>query len=74
MLGPTGAGKSTILKMVAGIETITSGTIYFNGHPVNKLPPHARNVSMAFESYNLYPHFNVYENIAFSFKSSKMEL
>lgn len=71
ILGPTGAGKSTILKMVAGIENITSGTIYFNGHPVNKLPPHARNVSMAFETYNLYPHFNVYENIAFPLKAPK---
>jgi len=71
ILGPTGAGKSTILKMIAGIETITSGKIYFNDMVVNDLPPHARNVSMAFETYNLYPHFDVYQNIAFPLRAPK---
>jgi ABC-type sugar transport system ATPase subunit len=65
IVGPAGAGKSTILKMIAGIEDPTSGTIYFNEQPVNALPPQKRNVAMAFESYNLYPHMSVYENIAF---------
>lgn len=65
ILGPTGAGKTTILKMIAGIEPVTSGNIYFNGKVVNDLPPQERNVSMAFETYNLYPHMTVYDNIAF---------
>jgi multiple sugar transport system ATP-binding protein len=74
ILGPTGAGKSTILKMIAGIEPITSGKIYFNDLVVNSLPPHERNVSMAFETYNLYSHFNVYENIAFPLRAPKWKL
>jgi multiple sugar transport system ATP-binding protein len=74
IFGPTGAGKSTILKMVAGIESITSGTIRFDGKAVNELPPQERNVSMAFESYNLYPHMNVYENIAFPLRARRWGL
>ena len=74
ILGPTGAGKTTILKMIAGIEDVTSGKIYFNGHVVNNLPPQQRNVSMAFESYNLYPHMNVYENIAFPLRAPRWGL
>jgi len=74
ILGPTGAGKSTILKMIAGIEPITSGKIYFNDLVVNSLPPHERNVSMAFETYNLYSHFSVYENIAFPLRAPKWQL
>ncbi len=74
ILGPTGAGKSTILKMIAGIEPITSGKIYFDDLVVNNLLPHERNVSMAFESYNLYSHFNVYENIAFPLRAPKWQL
>ncbi|MHB1253836.1 MAG: ABC transporter ATP-binding protein [Candidatus Humimicrobiaceae bacterium] len=73
-LGPTGAGKSTILKMIAGIEPITSGKIFFNDRVVNNLPPHERNVSMAFETYNLYSHFSVYENIAFPLRAPKWKL
>ena len=74
ILGPTGAGKSTILKMVAGIEPVTSGNIYFDDQIVNNIPPHERNVSMAFETYNLYSHFNVYENIAFPLRAPKWKL
>ncbi len=74
ILGQTGAGKSTILKMIAGIEPITSGKIFFNGIMVNNLPPHKRNVSMAFEAYNLYSHFSVYENIAFPLRAPKWKL
>jgi len=74
IFGPTGAGKSTILKMIAGIEPITSGRILFNGKPVNDLPPQERNVSMAFESYNLYPHLNVYDNIAFPLRAPRWGL
>ncbi|HHT79130.1 MAG TPA: ABC transporter ATP-binding protein, partial [Actinobacteria bacterium] len=74
ILGPTGAGKSTILKMVAGIEPVTSGNIYFDDQIVNRWPPHERDVSMAFESYNLYSHFNVYDNIAFPLRAPKWKL
>jgi len=74
ILGPTGAGKSTILKMIAGIEPVSSGKIYFNDVVVNNLPPHERNVSMAFEAYNLYSHFSVYENIAFPLRAPKWKL
>jgi len=74
IVGPTGAGKSTILKMIAGIEGVTSGHIYFNGRVVNELPPQERNVSMAFETYNLYPHFIVHDNIAFPLRASRWGL
>jgi multiple sugar transport system ATP-binding protein len=74
IIGPTGAGKSTILKMIAGIEKITSGTIYFGDQVVNDLPPQERNVSMAFETYNLYPHLNVHDNIAFPLRARRWGL
>ncbi len=74
IFGPTGAGKSTILKMIAGIEDITEGVIRFNGRVVNALPPQERNVSMAFESYNLYPHLNVYDNVAFPLRAPRWGL
>ena len=73
IVGPTGAGKTTTLKMIAGIEGVTSGKIYFNERLINELPPQERNVAMAFESYNLYPHFSVYENIAFPLRTPKMK-
>jgi ABC-type sugar transport system ATPase subunit len=74
VVGPTGAGKSTILKMIAGVEEITSGRIYFGDRVVNNLPPQERNVSMAFETYNLYPHFNVFDNIAFPLRARRWGL
>ncbi|MGQ9621929.1 MAG: ABC transporter ATP-binding protein [Candidatus Caldatribacteriaceae bacterium] len=74
ILGPTGAGKTTILKMIAGIEGVTSGSIYFNDRVVNDLPPQERNVSMAFEAYNLYPHMTVYDNIAFPLRAPRWKL
>lgn len=73
IVGPTGAGKSTILKMIAGVEPVSSGTIYFNNRVVNELPPQERNVSMAFETYNLYPNLNVYDNIAFPLRAPVRE-
>jgi len=72
IIGPTGAGKTTILKMIAGIEKVSSGKVYFNERVVNELPPQERDVSMAFESYNLYPNFSVYENIAFPLRAPKL--
>jgi ABC-type sugar transport system ATPase subunit len=74
IVGPTGAGKTTILSMIAGIEAVTSGKIFFNDHEVSHLPPQERNVSMAFESYNLYPHLKVYDNVAFPLRAPRWNL
>ena len=74
IVGPTGAGKTTILSMIAGIEALTSGKIFFSDHEVSHLPPQERNVSMAFESYNLYPHFKVYDNVAFPLRAPRWNL
>jgi len=71
ILGASGAGKTTTLKMVAGIETISSGNIIIDDQIVNNMPPEARNTSMVFENYALYSHLSVYENIAFSFHAPK---
>jgi ABC-type sugar transport system ATPase subunit len=74
IVGPTGAGKSTILKMLAGIEAVSSGQIFFKDRIVNNLPPQERNVSMAFETYNLYPHMKVYDNVAFPLRAPRWNL
>lgn len=65
LLGPSGCGKTSTLRMIAGLETITKGEIYFDDLKVNDLSPAERNVAMAFETYSLYPHLTVYQNIAF---------
>ena len=65
LLGPSGCGKTTTLRMITGLETITSGTIKVGGKVVNDLTPQQRNVAMAFETYALYPPLTVYDNIAF---------
>ena len=65
LLGPSGCGKTSTLRMIVGLETVTSGTIAFDGKPVNDLTPEQRNVAMAFETYALYPNFTVAENLAF---------
>src|SRR5207245_7459271 len=64
-LGPSGCGKTTSLRMLAGLERISSGTIRIGGTIVNELPPRSRNVAMVFQSYALYPHLSVYENLAY---------
>jgi len=64
LAGPTGAGKTTTLKVVAGLEDVTAGTVYIGDSPVNNVGPWMRNVSMTFENYALYPHFSVFDNIA----------
>ena len=69
VLGPSGAGKTTMLKLIAGVETPTSGMIYFDDKLMNALEPNKRNTAMAFESYALYPHFTVKENLAFPLKA-----
>ena len=68
LVGPSGCGKSTILRMIAGLETVTSGEIYINDRLVNDLPPKLRDISMVFQSYALYPHMTVFNNMAFGLK------
>jgi multiple sugar transport system ATP-binding protein len=70
-VGPSGCGKSTILNMIAGLEEVSSGEILFDGKVVNDLSPRDRDVAMVFQSYALYPHMNVYENIAFPLRMKK---
>ena len=71
-VGPSGCGKSTLLNMIAGLEPVTSGEIYFDGSPVNALSPGRRDVAMVFQNYALYPHMTVYENIAFPLRMRKV--
>ncbi|MGV0911092.1 ABC transporter ATP-binding protein [Martelella sp. FOR1707] len=71
-VGPSGCGKSTLLRMIAGLEDITSGDITIDGERVNNLAPVKRGISMVFQSYALYPHMTVYENIAFPLRVQKM--
>ena len=68
LLGPSGCGKTTTLRMIAGFEQPTSGTIYFNGEDITTLPPHKRNINTVFQKYALFPHLNVFGNIAFGLK------
>lgn len=71
LVGPSGCAKSTTLKMVAGLEEITEGEIYIDNHLVNNLDPKDRDIAMVFQSYALYPHMTVYDNIAFGLKMRK---
>jgi len=68
LVGPSGCGKSTTLRMIAGLEEISAGSIEIGGRIVNDLPPRSRNISMVFQSYALYPHMTVRENLGFSLK------
>jgi multiple sugar transport system ATP-binding protein len=65
LVGPSGCGKSTTLRMVAGLEEITSGSISIGGRVVNDVPPKDRDIAMVFQNYALYPHMTVYGNMAF---------
>ena len=72
-VGPSGCGKSTLLRIVAGLENPTAGEIYINDKKVNDLEPLERKIAMVFQSYALYPHMSVYENMAFGLKLAKTE-
>ncbi|MGV7222931.1 MAG: ABC transporter ATP-binding protein [Nitrospinales bacterium] len=73
LVGPSGCGKTTLLRMIAGLETISSGEIQIGGKVVNHLKPRDRGIAMVFQSYALYPHLSVYENIAFSQSLKKID-
>jgi multiple sugar transport system ATP-binding protein len=71
LVGPSGCGKSTTLRMIAGLEEITSGEIWIDGDVVNDVPPKDRDIAMVFQNYALYPHMSVFENMAFGLKLRK---
>jgi multiple sugar transport system ATP-binding protein len=68
LLGPSGCGKTSVLRMIAGLELVTSGTVSIDGRVVNELPAKDRDIAMVFQSYALYPHMNVYDNLAFGLR------
>lgn len=70
-LGPSGCGKSTLLRMIAGLEDITDGDLYIDGKLVNEVPAAQRGVAMVFQSYALFPHMTVYQNMAFGLMLAK---
>ncbi|OAA31619.1 sugar ABC transporter ATP-binding protein [Kosmotoga arenicorallina S304] len=72
-LGPSGCGKTTTLRMIAGLEEVTEGKVLIDGEDITDMPPRKRNVSMVFQSYAVWPHMTVYDNIAFALKLKKME-
>jgi spermidine/putrescine transport system ATP-binding protein len=72
MLGPSGCGKTTTLRMIGGFEEPTYGTVYLGGRDVTDLPPYKRDVNTVFQSYALFPHLDVYENIAFGLRRKKV--
>ncbi len=72
LLGPSGCGKTTTLRIIGGFVTPDSGTVSFEGNIINNVPPHKRNVNTVFQRYALFPHLNVYDNIAFGLRVKKM--
>jgi multiple sugar transport system ATP-binding protein len=70
LLGPSGCGKSSTMRMIAGLEELTTGEIYFDDRLMNRVQPQHRNVAMVFETYALYPTLTVYENLAFPLRSA----
>jgi multiple sugar transport system ATP-binding protein len=71
LVGPSGSGKTTALRMVAGLEHVSSGTIRIGDRVVNDLPPKDRDIAMVFQNYALYPHLTVAENVAFGLQPRK---
>ena len=72
-VGPSGSGKSTLLRTIAGLEDITGGTLSIGGKVVNDIPPAERGIAMVFQSYALYPHMDLYDNMAFGLKIAKVD-
>ena len=72
LVGPSGCGKSTTLRMIAGLEEITSGDIFIGDRLVNDLPPKDRDIAMVFQNYALYPHMSVYENMSYGLPMPRM--
>ena len=72
LLGPSGCGKTTTLRLIGGFETADEGDIIFMGENINNMPPHKRNVNTVFQRYALFPHLNVFENVAFPLREKKL--
>ena len=72
LLGPSGCGKTTLLRMIAGFNTIEGGKIRFNDQVINDIPAHKRNIGMVFQSYAIFPHMTVRENVEYGLKLRKM--
>src|SRR2546423_3554843 len=72
LLGPSGCGKTTTLRMIGGFEEPTDGAIYLGGHEVTQLPAYRRDVNTVFQSYALFPHLDVFENVAFGLRRRKV--
>ena len=72
LLGPSGCGKTTTLRMIAGFESPDEGEIYLGGEPINQLTPNKRDTAMVFQSYALFPHYNVYDNVTYGLKLRKV--
>src|SRR3974377_1633092 len=71
LVGPSGCGKSTTLRMIAGLEEVTSGDIFSGGEIVNDVPPKDRDIAMVFQNYALYPHMTAFENMSFGLRLRK---
>ncbi len=71
LLGPSGCGKTTLLRSTAGLESITSGQIFYGGRDMTSIPPFRRNIGMVFQSFALYPHMNIFENVAYGLRVRK---
>ncbi|MBR1890875.1 MAG: ATP-binding cassette domain-containing protein, partial [Clostridia bacterium] len=72
LLGPSGCGKTTLLRLIAGFETPTEGEIFIEGQPITAIPPYKRPVNTVFQKYALFPHLNVFNNVAFGLKLKKI--
>src|SRR6056297_3594038 len=72
LLGASGCGKTTLLRMLAGFESTSAGEIYIDGQPSADVPPHHRPVNMVFQSYAIFPHLNVRDNIAYGLRRQKL--
>ena len=73
LLGPSGCGKTTTLRIIGGFETPDEGEVYFDSVKINDVPPYKRNVNTVFQKYALFPHLNVYDNIAFGLRVAKVK-
>jgi iron(III) transport system ATP-binding protein len=73
LLGPSGCGKTTLLRMIAGFNSIEGGKIYFNGEEINHIPPYKRNIGMVFQNYAIFPHLNVRRNIEYGLRQRRLD-
>ena len=71
-VGPSGCGKSTLLRMIAGLEPISGGSLLIDGERMNEVPAAKRGIAMVFQSYALYPHMSVYQNLAFGLETARV--